>query len=51
MTNSDLVQAARIRVDSVDVVETMARRNHAPFTRNACAAAVTLGDVTYFWAA
>ena len=41
----------RIRLTSPTAVEQMATANHAPFTRTSHAAAVTLADVTYFWAA
>lgn len=44
-------QTEMIRVESADVVETIALRNEVPFTRSSHAAAVTLADVTYYWTA
>jgi hypothetical protein len=41
----------RIRVNTPAAVEQMAAVNHAELTRTPGLAAVTLADVTYFWAA
>ena len=41
----------RIRLTTPAAVEQMAAANHAQLTRTSHAAAVTLADVTYFWAA
>jgi hypothetical protein len=40
-----------IRVDTPAQVAAIAAANHAPYTHTSHAAAVTLADVTYFWAA
>lgn len=40
-----------IRCESAAQIATIANANHCPFTRSQYAAAVTLADVTYFWAA
>ena len=41
----------RIRLTNPAAVETIAAQNHRPYIRTSHAAAVTLADVTYFWAA
>jgi hypothetical protein len=40
-----------VRVDSPDVVVTIAQANRARYSRSPWAASVTLDEVTYFWSA